>query len=63
MRSVNDEEGRRKKEEGRRKKEEGRRKKVLTFDFQCPMPDARCFYARCFYARCPMPDARCPISI
>ncbi|MEG4631911.1 hypothetical protein QUB56_20340 [Microcoleus sp. AR_TQ3_B6] len=40
MRSVNDEEGRRKKEEGRRKKEERRIFELSTSNPRCPMPDA-----------------------
>jgi len=40
MRSVNDEEGRRKKEEGKTKKEERRIFELSTSNPPCPRPDA-----------------------
>ncbi|WP_278187175.1 hypothetical protein [Microcoleus vaginatus] len=40
MRSVNDEEGRRKREEARSKSEEGRRKNKECLNFRLPIPDA-----------------------
>jgi hypothetical protein len=75
MRSVNDEEGRRKREEGRRKKEEGRRKKEegpsakLSGQKEGRRKNKECLNFRlpipdALFGRCPlwpMPDAGCPM--